>query len=293
MDENESMTPVTEETPDESISGNDTGTATPPSDVNTEPQPEQPLPEQPPAGQGDLSDSSTDSIQLPVQVGVQQIFDGEEFSRILTESLEGLADPEETDMLTRRLDEMIMLLTPEEETTEEETVVHSQLSVPPSGYTEWDYPVQVVYGITTSTGYSTFVSMDHDSPDTFRTGFEGMEEDVTEGSLLSFYVRYVYTTDSSGMRADLLYDSEAPVTMPEEPEEDPVADTLLSHLESINTYLADMSVADMEYYQSAADYREQMLELQTADTAGTVMLCIGVFILCGQLLVESFMRRFR
>ncbi len=291
MNENENM--ATETMPYETVSGNDPGTATPPSDVNTEPQPEQPLPEQPPAGQGDLSGSSTDSIQPPVTVEVKQDFNGEEFSRILKEAMEDPSGEKDMEGLTRRLDEMITLLTPEEETTEEEAVVHSQLSVPPSGYTEWDYPVQVVYGITTSTGYSTFVSMNYDSPDAFKTGFEGMEEDVTEGSLLSFYVRYVYTTDSSGMRADLLYDSEAPVTMPEEPEEDPVADTLLSHLESINTYLADMSAADMEYYQSAADYREQMLELQTADTAGTIMLCIGVFILCGQLLVESFMRRFR
>lgn len=293
MEENGNMTPLTEDTPEESISGNDTGTVTPPSDINTEPQPEQPAPGQLPADTGGISGgTNTDGTQIPVTVEVQQTFDGEEFNRILKEAMEDPSREKDMEGLTQRLDEMITLLTPEEG-TEEEPAVYSELSTPPADYTSWDYPVSVTYGITTSTGYSTYVSMEYDSPDAFRTGFEGMEEDVTEGSLQSFYVRYARGLDGEGMYTVLLYDSEVPVTMPEEPEEDPVADALLFHLENINTYLADMSAADMEYYQSMSDYREQMLELQTADTACTIILCIGVFILCGQLLVEMLMRRFK
>lgn len=192
--------------------------------------------------------------------------------------------PDYTEELAGRIDEVIELLTPEES----EPVVHSELAAPPSGYTDYTYPVSVTYGITTATGYSTYVSMEYDSADTFCAGFEKMESDVMEGNLQSFYVRYVRGLGEDGTYSLTLYDSETPIP---EPEENETAVLLLSRLEEIDICLSDMAAADTAYYEACADYRKEMLELQTADTAGTLCLCVALFIVVGLLMVDMFFRR--
>lgn len=290
MEENNML--ENENIPGQTVSGNDTGTIMPVPDNGTEERP----PEQDNIPQEEHPDNGTEQKETIVEV--RQDFDTGQLSQLLsdivTDTLAGLEEQDKTEELTERLDEMIMLLTPEE--TEEEPVVHSQLSIPSADYTEWDYPVRVTYGITTAAGYSTYVGKDMDSPEAFETDFEGMQEDVDAGYLQSFYIRYVYGIGDDDQYSVLLYDSENPVIVPEEPEEpeeDTVADLLFSHLEGINTYLADMSEADAEYYQSTIDYREEMLELQRADTASTIILCVAVFIVAAEIAAANFLGRLK
>lgn len=284
MEEGNNVIPEPEE--NETVSGNDPGDTEP-----TQPdegKAETPAPEKPEHGQdhdGENEGNTGQTEQPPQQTDYTEMF---------ADALAGLEHPQDrTDELTERLDEVIELLTPPEE--EEEPAVHSELSVPPSGYEDYGYPVNVTYGITTSTGYSTYVGMKYDSADSFRAGFEKMETDVAEGNLQSFYVRYVYGAGEDGLYNQLLYDSENPVAVPdpEEPEENETAALLLSHLEGINSYLAGMAAADMEYYEDCADYREQMLELQTAQTATTIFLCVGLFFLAGMAMVRQFFGRIK
>lgn len=272
----------------ETVSGNDPGDTEPTPPEPDEGKEETPAPEKPEPGQDHDGENEGNTEQT--ETTLQQ----PDYSEMFADALAGLEQPtDRTDELTERLDEVIQLLTPMEE--EEEPAVHSELSVPPSGYADYEYPVNVTYGITTSTGYSTYVGMKYDSADSFRAGFEKMETDVAEGNLQSFYVRYVHGIGEDGLYNQVLYDSESPVAVPdpEEPEENETAALLLSHLEGINGYLADMAAADMEYYEACADYREQMLELQTAQTATTIFLCVGLFFLAGMAMVRQFFGRIK
>lgn len=291
MEKEDNVIPEPEES--ETISGNDPG-GTEPAEP-TEPEPDEgkedktPEPEKPDHGRDNDGKNEENTGQAEPQPQLP------DYNEMLADALAGLEHPpDRTDELTERLDEVIALLTlPEEET--EEPVTHSELSVPPSGYTDYEYPVSVTYGITTSTGYSTYVSMEYDSADSFRAGFEKMEADVAEGNLQAFYVRYVRGTGDDGLYSKTIYDSESPVDVPdpEEPEENETAALLLSHLEGINGYLADMAAADMEYYEACSDYRDQMLELQAAETAGVLFLNAGLFFIAGIVMVRQFFRRIK
>lgn len=286
MGEENNVIPEPEES--ETVSGNDPGEMEP-----TEPEPDEgkeetPAPEKPEHGQDhdEKNEGSTEQTEsLPQQP---------DYSGIFADALAGMEQqPDWTDELTERLDEVIRLLTPLEE--DNEPAVHSDLSVPPSGYADCEYPVNVTYGIKTSTGYSTYVSMEYDSADSFRAGFEKMETDVADGKLQSFYVRYVYGIGEDGLYSLVFYDSENPVAFPdpEEPEENETDALLLSHLEDINGYLDGTAAAEMEYYEACDDYREQMLELQTAETASTFFLCVGLFFLAGIAMVRQFFGRIK
>lgn len=276
------------------VSGNDPVGTEP-----TEPEPAEPddgkdsktpAPEKPEEGRNHDGQENGSPDQEDRQTG-QTATDPSAYTEMIAEALAGLEHPDNTGELTSRLDAVIQLLTPQEE--EALPAAHSDLSMPPSGYTDYEYPASVTYGITTATGYSTYVSMEYDSADAFRAGFEKMEADVSEGSLRSFYVRYVRGLDGEGFYSVMLYDSENPVTVPgsDEPEENETARELLSRLEGMDVCLADMAAADLEYYEACADYRQEMLELRTAGTAGTIILCIAVFMLAGLVMVKEFFGR--
>ena len=286
MGEENNVIPEPEE--NETVSGNDPGDTEPTQSEPDEGNEETPAPEKPEPGQDHDGENEGNTEQT--ETTLQQ----PDYSEMFADALAGLEQPpDRTDELTERLDEVIQLLTPPEK--EEEPAAHSELSVPPAGYGDYGYPVSVTYGITTSTGYSTYVGMKYDSADSFRAGFEKMETDVSEGSLQSFYVRYVHGIGENGSYSQVLYDSESPAAVPdpEEPEENETAALLLSHLEGINSYLADMAAADVEYYEACADYREQMLEFQTAQTATTIFLCVGLFFLAGMAMVRQFFARIK
>lgn len=217
-----------------------------------------------------------------------------DFSGYLGELAESTEKTQRMDEVLERLDTLTLMLAPEEE-TEENSIERSSVILP--GYEEFSYPVRVTYGITTATGYSTYVGFTYDSPEAFRGGFEKMETDVIDGNLQSFYIRYVYSGE--GADSELLYDSDSPVETPE-PESSPgtvfdreTVQQILTHLESAGTTLSDISAADKQEYLLMADYREEMLMLQAADTGSTVILCIVMTALLAEITFVELFRRFK
>lgn len=219
-----------------------------------------------------------------------------DFSGYLGELTESIEKTQRMDEVLERLDTLALMLAPEEE-MEENSIERSSVILP--GYEGFFYPVRVTYGITTATGYSTYVGFTYDSPEAFKSGFEKMETDVIDGNLQSFYIRYVYSGE--GADAELLYDSESPVETPE-PEPEPTPGTspdnetiqqILTQLESAGTVLSDISTAGKQEYLLMADYREEMLMLQSADTGASVILCIVMIAMLAEITFAEFFRRFK
>lgn len=217
-----------------------------------------------------------------------------DFSGYFGELTESIEKTQRMDEVLERLDTLALMLVPEEE-MEENSIERSSVILP--GYEGFSYPVRVTYGITTATGYSTYVGFTYDSPETFKSGFEKMETDVIDGNLQSFYIRYVYSGE--GADAELLYDSESPVETPE-PEPTPgtgpdneTIQQILTQLESAGTVLSDISVAGKQEYLLMADYREEMLMLQSADTGTSVILCVVMIAMLAEITFAEFFRRFK
>lgn len=165
--------------------------------------------------------------------------------------------------------------------------------IPIEGYREWDYPITVDYLITI-VGYGEPIpqSNGYDDPDQFLEDFQAFAFECYKGDVyLEFFIDKVWGADGKK-----LYDSQGM----EEPEPDPgveepneTVEQLLSHLEEINTTLEEMQQADLEYYQTVAAYQEEMLQLQTADTGATIILCIAVFAVLGELGIKHLLEVFR
>lgn len=165
--------------------------------------------------------------------------------------------------------------------------------IPIEGYQEWDYPIIVDYLITI-VGYGDPIpqSNDYDDPDQFLEDFQAFAFECYKGDVYSeFSIDKVW-----GAEGKKLYDSqgmEEPEPDPGEEEPNETVELLLSHLEGINTTLEEMQQADLEYYQSVAAYQEDMLRLQAADTGATIILCIAVFVVLGELVIKHFLEGFR
>lgn len=161
------------------------------------------------------------------------------------------------------------------------------------GYKEWDYPITVDYMISI-VGYEDMLpqSAAYDDHEQFLEDFQDLAWNCYQGTVFrDFYIDKAY--DAGGNK---VYDSQ-PETEPEpepgEEESGEAVELLLSHLENINTILAEMQQADLEYYQAVYDYQADMLELQTAETATTLFICIGVFMISMILLWSELFGRFK
>lgn len=199
----------------------------------------------------------------------------EEWREAVTEQLTELMKPEDTTDVTERLDALIRLLTPEEETGEPEPYA-AVFSF--EGYTEWDYPITMQFMVYPY-GMGNWLENTQIFPDaeSFMTRYEEIIGLCGEGGTLKdFYVQYIWDSNE-----ELLYDYEAQTPEPEpdpgDEEEKETVELLLSHLEGINTTLSDMMQANAEYYQMVKDYQTEMLEMQAANTATNIFICVGVF----------------
>ena len=258
--------PPVEETPPENEDG-----AGDPADRPSEPDEATGGSEQEPGG--DTEDpGKEDKEDSPVVV----IEDGDskEWREDITDRLTELMKPADNTDVTERLDTLIQMLTPE---TEEGVELYAAETVPVEGYEAFQYPVKVEYMVLFA-GYEEYFTqmMTYDDPEMFKADYEDFAYECSRpgSSFKDFYINCIY--DASG---GIAYELQTP-----EPEPDPgdggqeeTVEQLLSHLEGINTTLSDMVQANAEYYQMVQDYQTEMLEMQAANTATNIFICVGVF----------------
>ena len=284
----------------ESLSGNNSGGEPDP----VTPEPEEPGTEGPDPGEDKDQEEKEDTGKSPEEdAGDQQEETGQDQQPGYEELLERLdligmqEDSEETSGVTERLDALIQLLTPEETA---EGIEAYAVAFPFEGYEEWEYQIGVQYAVYPwGAGHWMEATETFYDPESFVARYdEIISLCANGGTLKDFYVMYIWE-DYGGDDGDrLVYDYQAvtePEPEPEPGEEEPneTAAQLLSHLETINTTLAEMQQADLEYYQAVYDYQAEMLEMQAADTGSTIILCIAVFAVLGELIMKHLLEVFR
>lgn len=80
---------------------------------------------------------------------------------------------------------------------------------------------------------------------------------------------------------------------PVEGEGNTAAELLIPHLEAISTSLEGITALDEAYCQAASGYHEEMLHLQTAETASTIILCVVMFTVLAEMTFMELFRRFK
>lgn len=200
--------------------------------------------------------------------------DSKEWREDITERLTELMKPADNTDVTERLDALIQMLTPE---TEEGMELYAAETVPVEGYEAFQYPVKVEYMVLFA-GYEEYFAetQTYDGPETFKADYEDFAYECSKpgSSFKDFYINCIYDANSS-----IVYELQTPEPEPDpgdEEQKETVA-LLLSHLERINTTLSDMVQADAEYYRMVQDYQTEMLEMQAANTATNIFICVGVF----------------
>lgn len=219
--------------------------------------------------------------------------DSKEWREGISEQLAELMKLQDTTDVTERLDNLIMLLTPEEEETTEGLDLYSTVTIPVEGYEGFQYPVRVDYSVLFA-GYEEYITetQTYDDPEIFRTDYEDFASECSKpgSNFKDFYISCIY--DAGG---NIVYEVQTPEPGPDpgEEEQKEITDKLLTHLENVNTTLSDMVQANMEYYQEVREHQAEMLELAVADTAFSLFTCIGVFAIFAVLLCSEFFRRFK
>ena len=135
-------------------------------------------------------------------------------------------------------------------------------------------------------------SASYDDHEQFLEDFQDLAWNCHLGTVFKdFYIDKVY--DSGGNK---VYDSQPE----QEPDPDPgkeepneTVELLLSQLEDINTTLKEMQQADLEYYQAVYDYQAEMREINAAETACTIVICVAVIAIFATLLWSELFRRFK
>lgn len=276
------------------ISGNDTEPEIP--DTGDIPQegdgtgqpPEESQPDQPPQDNGD---TDLPSAEQPGSEAPSVNEPDTEWQEEVTAQLQLLQEAGDNGDITQRLDALLDLLTLEAEQDALAETEKAAVTPPFEGYQEWSYGIDIAFEVYPF-GYGNYLSQNVycGTPEEFEAWYQNIYNCIDD-TIRDFYVKTI--TDDDGMEV-YNYETDSEEPEPEEPpEEETTADLMLSHLENINKTLADMLAADMEYYQSAYDYQEQMLALQTRQTADTVILCVTLFILLGAMCAKAFIERFR
>lgn len=259
-------------------------------------QPTEPVePEDPTGGDeqkpGDDTPDSGKEEQETQPVIVVEDEDAKEWREDVTERLTEMMKPEDTTDVTERLDALIALLTPEEETGEPEPYAAAMSF---ENYTEWEYPITMQFMVYPYGAGRWMEQTEHyGDADSFLSRYDEIVGLCGEGGTLKdFSVKYIWDTND-----ELIYDYEAQTP---EPEPDPgdegqkeTVELLLSHLEGINTTLSGMTQADAEYYQMVKNYETEMLEMQALSTATNVIIVIGVFAIFGAMIFQQFLGRFK
>lgn len=240
----------------------------------------------------EVSDSS-DQGQHEQIITIIEDDDSKEWREEISERMTELMKPQDTTDVTERLDNLIMLLTPEEDAVEEDLEPYASAIIPVEGYEGFEYPVKVDYSVLFA-GYEEYMTqrMTYDDPETFRIDYEDFASECSKpgSNFKDFYISCIY--DAGG---NTVYEVQTPEPGPDpgDEEQKEITEQLLTHLENINTTLSGMVEADMEYYQAVKDYQAEMLELTAADTGLTLITCLGVFAIFAVLFWSQFFGRFK
>lgn len=284
----ETNTEIMETEEPETVSGNDIDTETPDntgSEDQTGEQDNENIQDNVP-DHADHEDNSSEPVTDTADT---------EWQDQITAQLQILSETDDNTDVTERLDALIDLLTLEAEAdvlSEEASV-----TIPIEGYKDWNYGITVYFKVYPF-GLGNY--MDSSAvcfePEDFESWYQDMFL-LIDDTIRDFYITTI--TDDNGTEVYnyetyVEPDTEEPDTA-EEPdgEEDTVSGQLLSHLENINLTLSDMLASDMEYYQSQVEYQEKMLELQTAETADTIIMCVTMFIILGAMCAKAFVERLK
>lgn len=235
----------------------------------------------------DAGSEKTSQTEVIIRVEEEE---SKEWRESIKEQLTELIKTEDGTEVTDRLDTLIMMLAPREE--QKEGLETYTVSIPFEDYTGWDYPIDVQFQVFPY-GMGGWLRQSESFPDA--DSFTARYEDIISlcqegGTLKDFYIEYIWDCDEG-----LVYDYEAQTPEPEPGDEGQkeITDQLLSHLTDVNTTLAGMVQADMEYCQAVYDYQAEMLQLQTANTASTIFICIGVFAIFTVQLWSQLFGRFK
>lgn len=164
----------------------------------------------------------------------------------------------------------------------------AETPLPFEGNEGWAYPVTVDYTISPWGAAETGCTQTFDSADALKKEYSDLVNACQDGGgLKDFSVQRI--TDINGVP---VYEHQMEPDPGEEGQKETV-ELLLSHLEGINTTLSGMEQADAEYYQMVKDYQSEMLEMQAANTATNIFICIGVFAVFGALVFWQFLGRFK
>lgn len=236
----------------------------------------------------------SDSADQEQIITVIEDDDSKEWREGISEQLAELMKPQDTTDVTERLDNLIMLLTPEEDEAALQEAEPHTVTIPFEGHTGWDYPINVQFQVYPyGAGYWMKQTEGFSDVDSFMARYEEIINLCQEGGTLKdFYVEYIWDCSE-----ELVYDHEAQTSEPEpdpgEEEQKEITDKLLTHLEDINTTLSDMVQANMEYYQEVRDHQTEMQDLNRINTACNIVVSVGVFCIFALLLWSEFFRRFK
>lgn len=179
--------------------------------------------------------------------------------------------------------------------------------IPISGYTDYAYPVYVVYRIyPTALGSATGYSEAYETPEDFENGYAYMVDSVDQGNLAWFNIRYI--NDAGG---NTVYDSETAEPEPEEPEEpeepDTFKDDVLARLDALGESLDTVSMNSIDSWEQSLENQEQylanqeqLIELQKEAVqlnygilAGTLVLSFTLLFTLGYMVAHGFLQRMK
>lgn len=270
-----------------SVSGNDPGTSDPGAGNQEEhpspaPQPgqeeEKPKPEEPAAETG--GENGTEKLdEVIAQLDIIKQQSGQESPL-----------PEFTDTLK----ELIRVMSPNP--AEEETPVIMLPSLP-DGYQDYRYPIEVQIEVRPKgSDYSMGMGLSCTMPNQFADEIADLTTQVESGIYDMARVQYVYETGDDGKTNVLVYDYEH-VVSPEQPEEkDEPAETDLTALELLETISADLqSISDntVAYQTEQREYWQDIKDLQQMQTAGVLIVAVGIFIMAGILSMAELFRKWK
>lgn len=181
------------------------------------------------------------------------------------------------------------------------TALSESPGIPISGYTDYDYPITVEYGIfPTSLGAETGHSESYDSPEDFENGYEYMQNSVKANTLAWFSIRTITDCDDVVVYDSTVTKEEIPEETPEEETPDTFKEDVLTALASVNENLQSISMNDLDYRQETLQLQKQYLDLEKENRelyyqmlACNIAIGFSLLLTLGYMVAHGFFQRMK